>query len=63
VLCHDRPVRGSYWRAPKAITLDIDNTADTVMAVSGFSLFNAHYDERRFLPIHIYMMPIPATVL
>jgi hypothetical protein len=44
----------SYWRAPKAVTLDIDDTADTVHGHQQLSLFNAHYDERCFLPIHIY---------
>jgi hypothetical protein len=44
----------SYRRAPKAITLDIDDTADTVHGHQQLSLFNAHYDERCFLPIHIY---------
>ncbi len=44
----------SYWRPPKAITLDIDDTADTVHGHQQLSLFNAHYDERRFLPIHVY---------
>jgi hypothetical protein len=41
----------SYRRAPKAITLDID---DTVHGHQQLSLFNAHYDERCFLPIHVY---------
>src|SRR5271167_4180848 len=44
----------SYRRAPKAITLDIDDTADTVHGHQQLSLFNAHYDERCFSPIHIY---------
>ena len=44
----------SYWRAPKAVTLDIDDTADTVHGHQQLSLFNAHYDERCFLPIHVY---------
>jgi hypothetical protein len=44
----------SYWRPPKAITLDIDDTADTVHGHQQLSLFNAHYDERCFLPIHVY---------
>ena len=44
----------SYRRAPKTITLDIDDTADTVHGHQQLSLFNAHYDERCFLPIHIY---------
>ena len=44
----------SHTLAPKAITLDIDDTADTVHGHQQLSLFNAHYDERCFLPIHIY---------
>src|SRR5665811_537063 len=44
----------SYHRAPKSITLDIDDTADTVHGHQQLSLFNAHYDERCFSPIHIY---------
>jgi len=34
--------------------LDIDDTADTVHGHQQLSLFNAHYDERCFLPIHVY---------
>jgi hypothetical protein len=44
----------SYWRPPCAITLDIDDTFDAVHGEQQLSLFNAHYDERCFLPIHIY---------
>ena len=44
----------SHRRPPKAITLDIDDTADTVHGHQQLSLFNAHYDERCFLPIHVY---------
>ena len=42
--------------SPEAITLDfvIDDTADTVHGHQQLSLFNAHYDERCFLPIHVY---------
>jgi hypothetical protein len=29
-------------------------TADTVHGHQQLSLFNAHYDERCFLPIHVY---------
>jgi hypothetical protein len=45
---------GSYRKAPKSIILDIDDTADTVHGHQQLSLFNAHYDERCFSPIHIY---------
>jgi hypothetical protein len=44
----------SYRRAPSSITLDIDDTFDVVHGRQQLSLFNAHYDERCFLPIHIY---------
>jgi hypothetical protein len=44
----------SCSRPPKAITLDIDDTADTVHGHQQLSLFNAHYDERCYLPIHVY---------
>jgi Transposase DDE domain group 1 len=40
--------------APKAMILDIDDTADTVHGHQQLSLFNAHHDERCFMPIHIY---------
>jgi len=43
-----------WARPPKAITLDIDDTLDRVHGHQQLSLFNAHYDERCFLPIHIY---------
>jgi len=44
----------SHANAPKTIMLDIDDTADTVHGHQQLSLFNAHYDERCFLPIHVY---------
>jgi hypothetical protein len=44
----------SYRCAPGSITLDIDDTCDTVHGHQQLSLFNAHYDARCFLPIHIY---------
>jgi hypothetical protein len=44
----------SYQRAPASIILDIDDTFDAVHGRQQLSLFNAHYDERCFLPIHIY---------
>jgi hypothetical protein len=34
--------------------LDIDDTFDAVHGHQQLSLFNVHYDERCFLPIHIY---------
>ena len=44
----------SFRQVPKRITLDIDDTFDAVHGKQQLSLFNAHYDERCFLPIHIY---------
>ncbi len=36
------------------MTLDIDDTCDVVHGHQQLSLFNAHYDARCFLPIHVY---------
>ena len=44
----------SFKTAPGAITLDIDDTCDAVHGQQQLSLFNAHYDTRCFLPIHVY---------
>lgn len=44
----------SYPRPPAAVTLDIDDTVDRVHGHQQLALFNAHYDERCFLPIHVY---------
>lgn len=44
----------SYAVPPESITLDIDETVDVVHGHQQLSLFNAHHDERCFLPIHIY---------
>jgi hypothetical protein len=44
----------SYPTPPDAVTLDIDDTVDVVHGHQQLSLFNAHYDERCFLPIHVY---------
>ncbi|MEO8757078.1 MAG: IS1380 family transposase [Devosia sp.] len=44
----------SYKAPPASVTLDIDDTLDVVHGHQQLSLFNAHYDERCFLPIHIY---------
>ncbi len=44
----------SYAKPPEAVTLDIDDTVDVVHGHQQLSLFNAHYDERCFLPIHVY---------
>ena len=44
----------SYAAPPAAVVLDIDDTLDVVHGHQQLSLFNAHYDERCFLPIHVY---------
>ena len=44
----------SYPRPPAAVTLDIDDTVDVVHGRQQLSPFNAHHDERCFLPIHVY---------
>jgi hypothetical protein len=44
----------SYATPPQAVTLDIDDTCDVAHGHQQLSLFNAHYDERCFLPIHVY---------
>jgi hypothetical protein len=44
----------SYNIAPIAVTLDINDTVDVVHGHQQLSLFNAHYDELCFLPIHVY---------
>src|SRR6266480_4155807 len=55
----------SYAVPPAAVTLDIDDTVDVVHGHQQLSLFNAHYDERCFLPIHVYdtTMARPVAVL
>ena len=44
----------SYPRPPEAVTLDVDDTVDVVHGHQQLSLFNAHHDERCFMPIHVY---------
>src|SRR3954447_4016430 len=44
----------SYARPPTKVTLDIDDTVDVVHGHQQLSLFNAHHDERCFMPIHVY---------
>jgi Transposase DDE domain group 1 len=44
----------SYEREPASVILDIDDTCDVVHGHQQLSLFNAHYDGRCFLPIHVY---------
>ncbi len=44
----------SFTDVPRRIVLDIDDTCDPAHGQQQLALFNAHYDERCFLPIHIY---------
>jgi len=44
----------SYAKPPEAVVLDIDDSCDVVHGQQQLSLFNAYYDERCFLPIHVY---------
>ena len=44
----------SFKIAPAHILLDIDDTADRVHGGQQLALFNAHYDDYCFQPIHIY---------
>jgi len=44
----------SFAQVPERIVLDIDDTEDEVHGGQQLALFNAHYDSRCFLPIHIY---------
>jgi hypothetical protein len=44
----------SYALPPREITLDIDDTVDVVHGTQQLSLFNSHYGERCFLPMHVY---------
>ena len=55
----------SYTTPPATVTLDIDDTCDVAHGHQQLSLFNAHYDERCFLPIHIYdtQMSRPVAVV
>ncbi|MER9083102.1 transposase [Mesorhizobium sp. M0895] len=44
----------SYAAPPESVTLDVAGTLDVVHGHQQLSLFNAHYDGRCFLPIHVY---------
>src|SRR3954467_15919864 len=44
----------SFEQVPRRIVLDIDDTEDRVHGSQQLALFNAYYDSRCFLPIHIY---------
>lgn len=44
----------SYETAPEAIILDIDDTNDETHGAQQLSLFNGHYDQHCYMPLHIY---------
>jgi len=44
----------SYQKLPRSVVLDIDDTVDVVHGHQQLAQWNAHYDERCFLPIHVY---------
>jgi hypothetical protein len=44
----------SYPTPPDGVVQDTDDTCDVVHGHQQLALFNAHYDERCFLPIHVY---------
>jgi hypothetical protein len=44
----------SYAKPPSSVTLDIDDTCNVVHGHQQLALFNGHYGERCFLPIHVY---------
>ena len=46
----------SYERAPQAILLDIDDTADEVHGAQQQSLFHGYYDAYCYLPLHLYCL-------
>jgi len=44
----------SFKRVPARIVLDIDDTSDAVHGNQQLALFNAHYDDYCFQPLHIF---------
>src|SRR6201993_340911 len=55
----------SYQKPPRSVVLDIDDTVDVVHGHQQLAQWNAHYDERCFLPIHVYdaATGAPVTVI
>src|SRR6201984_201909 len=55
----------SYQKPPRFVVLDVDDTADVVHAPRQLGQWTAHYDERCFLPIHVYdaATGAPVTVI
>ena len=52
----------SYRKPPKSVVLDIDDTVDVVHGHQPLAQWNAHYDERCYLPIHVYDIQTRARV-
>jgi hypothetical protein len=44
----------SFTEVPRRLVLDIDDTCDPAHGQQQLALFHAHYNERCFLPIHVY---------
>jgi hypothetical protein len=44
----------SFEQVPRRLVLDIDDTCDPAHGQQQLALFHAYYDERCFLPIHVY---------
>jgi len=53
----------SFDRVPDRIVLDIDDTSDAVHGGQQLALFNAHYDDYCFQPIHIFEAATAKPVL
>ena len=53
----------SFERVPQRIVLDIDDTDDAVHGGQQLALFNAHYDDYCFQPIHIFEAATAKPVL
>jgi hypothetical protein len=53
----------SYSKSPRSVVLDIDDTVDVVHGHQQLAQWNAHYDERCFLPIHVYDAATGAPVV
>ena len=53
----------SYPKPPRSVVLDIDDTVDVVHGHQQLAQWNAHYDERCFLPIHVYDTATGAPVV
>jgi Transposase DDE domain group 1 len=53
----------SYQKPPKSVVLDIDDRVDVVHGHQQLAQWNAHHDERCFLPIHVYDAATGAPVV